>query len=86
MSTTMIAIPYTKTHYLKSIMYRLLYIPYGPLNAKINVVINRDKGREWNFSLSHHKQKCAMANNENNVGNEKVSKEANGSIVEGVTT
>lgn len=27
-----------------------------------------------------------MANNENNVGNEKVSKEANGSIVEGVTT
>ena len=46
MSTTMIAIPYTKTHYLKSIMYRSLYIPYGPLNAKVNVVINRDKGRE----------------------------------------
>lgn len=35
---------------------------------------------------NHHKQKCTMANNENNVGNEKVSKEANGSIVEGVTT
>lgn len=44
MYTTLIAIPYTKTYDLKSIMYRLLYIPYGPLKCENKCCVKQRQG------------------------------------------